>query len=94
MRDRKHLWETAAKAADLQTEAVPGMPIVEICGRQRVLIEHHYGVTEYGDKSICIKIKYGRITVSGSCLNLCRMTKQTVIITGNIDSVHLDGEGK
>lgn len=90
----RNLWESAAKAADLQTEAVPGMPIVEICGRHRVLIEHHLGVTEYGDKNISITIRHGRITVSGSCLSLCRMTKQTVIITGNIDSVHLDGEGK
>ncbi len=94
MRERKHLWESAARLADLQTEAVPGVPIIEICGRQRVLIEHHLGVTDYGDKNISITIRRGKITVTGTCLSLCRMTKQTVIITGNIRSVHLDGEGR
>ncbi len=89
MRDRKHLWETAAKAADLQTEAVPGMPIVEICGRQRVLIEHHQGVTEYSREKIQVKMRYGCLCICGYGLELARMNGDQLVIHGRIDGISI-----
>ena len=34
--------------------ALPGVPIVELAGDRRVLIENHRGVTEYGMERICV----------------------------------------
>ena len=36
-----------AEAADAPQELLPGVPLIEITGAGRVLIENHGGVTEY-----------------------------------------------
>ncbi len=87
MRGQKTALEQIASAVDLQAEPFPGMPLVELLGDRRVLIENHQGVTEYGCNQICVKVKFGQICVCGSSLKLARMTKQQMVVLGNIDSV-------
>lgn len=89
-RDNK-LVSRLLRAADLPEEPVPGQPIIEIVGRQRVLIENHIGVMEYGDCVVRIKVKYGAICVQGCHLELSRMTKGQLIISGIIECVKLEG---
>lgn len=86
---RKNWMERIVSAADLPDEPVPGIPLVEIAGERRVLIENHCGVTEYSPQSICVRVKFGRICVSGNGLSLARMTKGQLIISGKVDSIHL-----
>ena len=81
--------EDITAAADLAEEPIPGLPIVEIAGNRRVLIEHHKGVVQYSASQICVKVKKGQVCVCGQCLELTRMTKEQLIISGDIDSVHL-----
>ena len=76
-------------AADLPDEPIPGRPLVEIIDHSRVLIENHKGVTEYGANLICVKVKFGFIRICGSHLELSRMTKGQLIITGSIDTIQL-----
>ena len=78
-----------ARATDLPDEAIPGRPLVEIIDHSRVLIENHKGVTEYGVNLIRVKVKFGSICICGSHLELSRMTKGQLIITGNLDSIQL-----
>lgn len=75
--------------ADLPGEVMPAQPLVEIAGENRVLIENHHGVTGYGCTEIRVKVRYGQLCICGSCLELARMTKQQLVITGRIDSVSL-----
>ena len=77
-------------AADLLDETPPGMPLVEIAGDGRVLIEHHCGVTVYGRCQICVRVRYGLVIISGRKLELTRMTKQVMIVTGIIENVQLE----
>lgn len=79
-----------AWAADLPDEPIPGRPLVEIIDHHRVLIENHFGVNEYAESRIRIKVKFGSICVYGSKLELARMTKGQLIICGNIEGVQLD----
>lgn len=79
-----------AWAADLPDEPIPGQPLVEIIDNRRVLIENHHGVNEYGASLIRVKVKFGTICVSGCELELARMTKDQVIISGTIESVTLN----
>ena len=72
-----------ADGADLSAEPLPGQPIVEIAGDRRVLIENHFGV----------KVKYGLVCVYGCNLELIRMTKEQLIISGRIDAVTLIRRG-
>ena len=78
-----------ARVTDLPDEAIPGRPLVEIVDYCRVLIENHKGVTEYGQSMIRVKVKFGSICVCGSNLELARMTKGQLIISGTIGSVEL-----
>ena len=86
---RKSLMERIINSADLPDEPLPGQPLVEIAGERRVLIENHYGVTEYSPQTIRVKVKFGQVCVCGSGLALARMTKGQLIISGKVDSVHL-----
>lgn len=72
------------------TVVLPGQPVVELVGDRRVLIENHIGVTEYGTERICVKVKYGQLSVRGYGLELVRMTKAQLVITGNIGSITID----
>ena len=77
------------RTADLPDEPIPGRPLVEIIDHSRVLVENHCGVSEYGECLIRVKVKFGAICVCGSRLELARMTKEQLIICGNIESVQL-----
>lgn len=75
---------------DLPAESVPGLPLVEIAGDRRVLVENHGGVCQYGSDQICIRVKYGMISIRGRGLELSRMSKELLIISGRIDGVMLN----
>lgn len=89
MKERKILLEQLSTAVDLQSEAIPGQPLIEIMGDRRVLIEHHCGVTEYSCNQVCIKVRHGAVAVFGNKLALSLMTKEQLIITGQIEGVKL-----
>lgn len=75
-------------------EPLPGMPLVEITGQNRVLIENHRGVCCYGQEKIRVRVSYGEITVAGCRLELTRMSREAVVITGRIDCVSLHREAR
>lgn len=81
--------EQLTGAADLPDAPIPGQPLIEITGEKRVLIEHHCGVSNYTRQQIAVKVKFGQILISGDALVLTRMTKNLLIISGCIESVHL-----
>ena len=89
MKKTGSLWNKLVLAADLPDEPIPGLPLVEIVDNRRVLIENHKGVNEYGRTMIRVKVKYGSICVCGQNLELARMNKGQLIISGMIEGVQL-----
>lgn len=83
-----------AEGMELPGEAAPGLPLVEICGQRRVLIENHRGVLSYGTELIRVCVSYGAVEVRGCGLELARMTREQLVICGRIDSVSLVRRGK
>jgi sporulation protein YqfC len=73
----------------LKQMELPGMPLVEIAGEKRVLIENHKGVTAYDSDKICVRVKFGQICVCGEGLSLAQMSGSCLIICGRIESVTL-----
>ena len=65
------------------------LPLVEILGDQRVLVERHKGVMGYDGHKICIKLSFGMIYVNGCNLEITHMSKDQMIITGKIHDVVL-----
>ncbi|MBQ7801805.1 MAG: YabP/YqfC family sporulation protein [Oscillospiraceae bacterium] len=89
MMPKKHWAERLVDGADLSGEPMPGVPVVELAGDRRVLIERHGGVTEYSGEKICVKVRYGTVAVCGCGLELTCMTREQLVITGRIDSLQL-----
>ena len=87
--ERRNWMQRLADGVDLSAEPLPGVPIVELAGERRVLIERHGGMTEYSRERICVKVSYGIISVCGCDLELTKMTKEQLVITGRIDCVQL-----
>ena len=91
MGKRKSIFERISFAADLPDEPIPRLPLVEIAGGRRVLIENHLGVVAYESERICVKVTYGTVCVCGNNLELARMIRGQLVITGKIRSVELNG---
>lgn len=89
MSSKRDLLDRLTEQMDFVGEPVPGQPIIELGGDRRVLVENHLGITQYCRDKICIKVTYGLITVCGSDLELSRMTRQQLVISGRIDSVSI-----
>ena len=93
MQDRNWM-RKLADGADLTMESLPGVPIVEVAGDGRVLIERHEGMTEYSRERICVKVSYGCVCVCGCGLELTRMSREQLVISGRIDSLQLVRRGR
>lgn len=85
----RNMMERLSCVMDLADEPIPGQPLLELFGTHRALVEHHSGVTEYGENRIRVKVKFGEICIEGSNLELKRMNKGQLIISGCIQCVHL-----
>ena len=86
--------ERLAEGMAMSGENLPGLPLVEICGERRVLIENHRGVSRYSEDRICIRVAYGEVAVAGRGLELARMTREQLVISGCIEGVTLIRRGK
>jgi len=89
MKKSERMLEIITANAGASSDALPGMPLVEIIGQCRVLIENHKGVSAYCANRIHINVSYGELCVCGSGLKLAYMSKQRLVITGRIESVAL-----
>ncbi len=65
------------------------LPIVELAGHSRVLIENHMGVLAYSLEEIQIKVSFGKVQVVGCALKIMQLSKEQMVICGQIDSVQL-----
>lgn len=76
---------------ELESELLPLMPVIEIAGEKRVLIEHHGGISEYSGVRIGVKVRFGTVWICGEDLEVIRMSAEQLIISGKIDCVQLQG---
>lgn len=78
------------KIFEIPEELVSDIPKLTILGFDRVLIENYKCILEYQDFFIRVKMKIGLINIEGTELQMNEMTKDDLIITGNIESVEFD----
>lgn len=86
---RGNVMQQLTEKADLPMEPIPGLPVVEIAGDNRVLIENHCGMSECGCDTILVKVRFGKVRVYGQKLELANMSAHQLIIRGNICGVEL-----
>ena len=89
MGKRSVWWDRIVQRVDLPVEAIPGQSILELLGDNRVLIEGHRGVSQYGTDKIGVNLPFGVVCISGCNLELTHMTRSQLVIRGRIDSIQL-----
>lgn len=87
MASKHNIYRRICDAADLPDEPLPNQPLVEIVGCDRLLIENHKGVLKYGTQCIHIRVRFGQICITGTRLELTRMTKGQLIISGDLQEI-------
>jgi len=70
-------------------DMLPKVPLVELAGQGRVLIENHLGVLAYSLEEIQIKVAYGKLSITGKELTLMQMNSDQLVIKGSIDTLQL-----
>lgn len=91
---QKRRWvQTLTEATELGDELLPGMPVVEVVGTQRITVEGHSGVTGFNDTEISVNTSCGSLRICGTGLVIAKMTRQTIVILGSITDVHME-EGR
>ncbi len=89
MKRTSKMMQWLADNMDLPETPLPGIPVVELAGDRRVLIEGHCGVSEYSRERVCVKVAYGSVCITGCGLDLARMSRERLVIRGRIDQVQL-----
>ena len=87
MEHKKKMVGWPAFNAALPSELLPGQFLLELLGRERVLIENHQGVQEYGGEKICIKASFGSVAVCGNDLRLSCLSKERLVIVGAVAQI-------
>ena len=74
-----------------KSDLIRAVPIVELAGRNRLLIENHQGVLGYSLEEIRVKVQYGCVCITGCDLRLMQMSKERLVICGRVDTVQFLG---
>lgn len=72
-------------------DLISKLPLLELLGESRVLIENHLGVVGYSAEEIKIKVHFGIWVVSGDHLQLMQINRSQIVIKGEIYSVIVQG---
>ena len=83
----RRLWERIMRTAHDFGEPMSGIPLAEIAGDRRVLIENHRGVICYNPREIQVKVSFGYLSIYGEFLEMKRLAKDQLVIQGSIHSV-------
>ena len=90
---REKLLKTLADRLDLPMEPLPGVPVAELWGSGRVLVENHKGVRGYSEQEILVGVNYGILKIQGEHLQITLMTGEQLIVTGEIQGITLNRRG-
>ena len=78
-----------ADEMELETEALPGLPILELSGGNRLIVERHRGIGAYSRERICIKVSYGTLCILGKDLQITLMSQHQLVITGTVEEIQI-----
>ena len=84
---RPRVLDRAADRFDLPGEVLANLPRITVTGGQRVVVENHKGLMDYGPNAILIA--GGKVTLKllGDNLELRAMNAQELLISGDVFQV-------
>ena len=90
---KKKLLSRAVAAAALEPDLIPGASLIELTDNCRLLIENHLSVVGYSDCNVCIKMKFGSVQIRGDGLIIHKMSREQLVIEGEIHCIELTKAG-
>lgn len=69
----------------------PRRTLMELYGKNRLVVEYHRGILCYGEQEILIRTSYGMLIIQGTQLRLCRMSAEQLCIRGELTEIKLTG---
>lgn len=87
MKRIKQLPVELAEKLKVPGELLPGMGSISLVGGRQALVENHRGILEYSEERIVLALKRGKLSLTGSALQLQAMNGGEVLITGRIQNV-------
>lgn len=85
-------WLTkASRTFDLPTDIAAGLPRMELNGFCECSLDCHTGILEYEKHEIVVAVNIGTVTIRGSGLELQRMQRDRLTVTGKIESISFAG---
>lgn len=89
MKKNQSILKQVIHGSEIQVQSFSASPLIEVIGCERVLIENHISIASYDTQQIYIRVKYGMILIQGDALKLAYMSKEKLVITGKLGSIHL-----
>ena len=89
MENRRSILYRIIQDSELASQPLPTVPLVEVMGFSRILIENHRCISSYSPQEVIISVKNGYITVGGLGLQLAHMSSEQLVITGSIQKIQL-----
>ena len=86
----KNVLRELTERAGLYGEPIPGIPLLELSGDDRVLIENHQCVNSYSPEEIVVRVAFGCIRLEGSALVLACVGKDQLVVHGKVDRISLE----
>ena len=76
-----------AERLSLPEDALLGAAKLSVTAGRRALVENHRGILEYGPERIVVAVPRGRISLSGSGMQLLAMNGGELLIGGDVKNV-------
>ena len=91
MKKNQSILQRVIHGSELASTPLTAVPLIEVSGFEKVLIENHSAIASYDSQQICIQVKRGNIFVCGHELHLAYMSQEKLVITGIIENIQLIG---
>ena len=84
---RQNIMDRVRDTFDLPGEVIQNLPRITMTGGNRVMVENHQGLLDYGETAIVIAGGRVKVKVQGDGLKLCAMNTEALLITGSVFGV-------
>ena len=78
------------KILEIPEEIYTNTPKITITGFNEIILENYKGILEYEEFYASISTYIGVVNINGYNINLEKMTKDDIKITGKIESIELE----
>lgn len=89
-KQRFGLLARTAQAFDLPGDVVAGLPRIELIGTEELRMENHRGILSYREEEVVVSGGSVMVRVQGTQLELKAMSANSLLITGQIQTVRLE----